>query len=205
MGVYWIHPVPAPLSARFPELFEKKLFAQFISYLPFTLMVWVSWPLYIFMSLASFLALWWPNIWLKMVFLELFEITIGSIHCILSIYPNGVSLLTPIHLRVPSLIFRPLVAKYLAENGVSGIFCVFLGWILLPCGKFLTFPKLFTYFCDTLSTMTLYWAKWCLNSSGTMFSWRIPTCVALDCKIEIFIGYFWMRWVVIRLGVYCPH
>ena len=29
--------------------------------------------------------------------------------------------------------------------------------------------------------------------------------VAHDCKIEIFIGYFWMRWVVIRAGVYCPH
>ena len=37
------------------------------------------------------------------------------------------------------------------------------------------------------------------------FSWRTPTCVAHDCKIEIFIGYFWMRWVVIRVGVYCPH
>ena len=24
-------------------------------------------------------------------------------------------------------------------------------------------------------------------------------------KIEIFIGYFWMRWVVIRAGIYCPH
>ena len=25
------------------------------------------------------------------------------------------------------------------------------------------------------------------------------------CKIEIFIGYLWMRWIVIRAGVYCPH
>ena len=37
-------------------------------------------------------------------------------------YPYGVILLTPIHLCVPSLIFGPLVAKYLAENGVSGTF-----------------------------------------------------------------------------------
>ena len=48
--------------------------------------------------------------------------TIGSIHFIPGIYSYGVSLLTPIHFRVPSLIFGPLVAKYLAENGVSGTF-----------------------------------------------------------------------------------
>ena len=26
-----------------------------------------------------------------------------------------------------------------------------------------------------------------------------------DCKIGIFVGYIWIRWVVIRAGVYCPH
>ena len=87
-----------------------------------TLMGWVSWPLYIFVSLASFSALWWPNIWRKMGFPELFWKTIGSIHFIPGIYPYGVSLLTPIHFRVPSLIFCPLVDKYLVENGVSGFF-----------------------------------------------------------------------------------
>ena len=106
----------------FPELFEKKLLAQFISYLAFILMGWVSRPLYIFMFLASFSALWWPNIWPKMGFPELFEKTIGSIHFIPGVYPYGLSFLTPIHFRVPSLIFSPLVAKYLAENGVSGTF-----------------------------------------------------------------------------------
>ena len=55
-----------------------------------------------------------------MGFLELFEKPIGSIHFIPGIYPRGGSLLTPIHIRVPSLIFGPLVAKSLAENGVSG-------------------------------------------------------------------------------------
>ena len=102
--------------------FLKKLLAQFISYLAFTLMGWVSWPLYIFVFLASFSALWWPNIWLKMGFPEYFEKTIGSIHFIPGIYPYGVSLLTPIHFCAPSLIFGPLVAKYLAENGFSRIF-----------------------------------------------------------------------------------
>ena len=48
--------------------------------------------------------------------------TIGSVHFIPGIYPYRVSLLTPIHFRLPSLIFGPLVAKYLAENGVSGTF-----------------------------------------------------------------------------------
>ena len=139
--------------------FLKKLLAQFISYLAFILMGWVSWPLFIFVFLASFLALWWPNIWPKMGFPELFEKnllvswplyifvflasfsalwwpniwpkmgfpelcekTIGSIHFIPGIYPYEVSLLTPIHFRVPSLIFGPLVAKYLAGNGVSETF-----------------------------------------------------------------------------------
>ena len=51
------------------------------------------------------------------------------------------------------------------------------------------------------------WVSWPLYIFVFLasFSWRIPTCVAHDCKIEIFIGYFWMRWVVIRGGVYCPH
>ena len=59
---------------------KKKLLAQFISYLAFTLMGWASCPLYIFVFLDSFSALWWPNIWSKMVFPELLEKTIGSIY-----------------------------------------------------------------------------------------------------------------------------
>ena len=74
------------------------------------------------MFLASFSALLWPNIWPKMGFPELFEKNIGSIHFIPGIYPYGLSFLTPIHFRVPSLIYGPLVAKYLAENEVSGTF-----------------------------------------------------------------------------------
>ena len=79
-------------------------------------------------------------------FPELFEKTIGSIHFIPVIYPYGVSLLTPIHFRVPSLIYGPLVAKYLAKNGVSGNFLkncwpnslhswhlpLWMGWVSWP-------------------------------------------------------------------------
>ena len=104
----------------FPEL--RKLLAKLISYLEFILMGWVSWPLYIFVFLASFSGLWWPNFWPKTEFPELFEKTIGSIHFIPGICPYGVSVLTTIHFRVPSLIFGPLVAKYLADYGVSGTF-----------------------------------------------------------------------------------
>ena len=134
------------------------------------------------------------------------------------------SLLTPIHFRVPSLIFGPLVAKYLAENGVSGTFWKnywlnsFHTWHLTLWGEsldsykfcrlvanFLHFPKFLHKLLRYLKYHDTLVAKWCLNSSGTKFSWRIPTCVAHDCKIEIFIAYFWMRWVVIRVGVYCSH
>ena len=124
--------------------FLKKLLTQFISYLALTLMGWVSWPLFIFVSLASFLALWWPNIWPKMGFPELFEKTIGSIHFIRGIYPYVVSLLTPIHFRVPSLIFGPLVAKYLAENGVSGTF----------------FKKLLAQFISYVAFTLMWWVSW---------------------------------------------
>ena len=53
---------------------------------------------------------------------ELFEKAIGSIHFIPGIYRYGVSLLTPIHFRVPSLICGPLVTKCLAGNGVPELF-----------------------------------------------------------------------------------
>ena len=120
------------LKMGFPELFEKKkLLDEFISYLAFILMGWAFWPLYIFVFLASLSAIWWPNIWLKMGFPniwpkmgfpELFEKTISSINFIPGVYPYGVSFLTPVHFHVPSFIFVPLVAKFLAENGVSGTF-----------------------------------------------------------------------------------
>ena len=79
-------------------------------------------PYTFFVFLALFSALWWPNIWPKMGFPELFEKNIGSINFIPGIYPYGVSLLNPIYFCVSSLISGPLVAKYLAENGVSGTF-----------------------------------------------------------------------------------
>ena len=67
MGVYWIHPDVCPSVRPSVDKFSGtflKLLAQFISYPAFTLIVmgWVSWPLFIFVFLASFSVLWWPNI-----------------------------------------------------------------------------------------------------------------------------------------------
>ena len=107
--------------------FLKKLLAQFISNLAFTLMGWVCWPLYIFVFLASFSALWWPNIWSKIGFLEFKKK----------------------QLWVPFL-------TYLAFT--------LMGWV----------------------------------------SWPLFIFVFL-APIEIIVGYFWMRWLVIRAWVYCPH
>ena len=67
--------------------FWKKLLAQFILYLAFILMGRISWPLYILLFLASFAALWWPNIWPKMGFTELFEKTFGLIQCFPEAFP----------------------------------------------------------------------------------------------------------------------
>ena len=76
-GVYWIHPDVCPSARPFVDkvsgTFEKKkLLVQLISYLAFAIMGWVSWLLFIFVFLASFLALWWPNIWPKIGFPEFF-------------------------------------------------------------------------------------------------------------------------------------
>ena len=185
------------------------------------------WPLFNFVFLAPFSVLWLPDIWPKMAFPELFEKTIGSINFIPRIYPCGVSFLTPIHFRVPSLIFGPLVAKYLAENGVSGTFwkktpknqktIVSIHFIpgIYPFGVSLLTP---IHFCvpslifgplvakylaengvpgiekqnKTKQNTTNYW----FHSSHT---WH------LSLRGWIFIGYFWVRWVVIRAGVYRPH
>ena len=154
-----------------------------------------------------------------MGFPELFEKTIGSIHFIPGIYPYGVSLLTPIHFRVPSLIFGPLVAKYLAEKWgfrnvlkkplaqyISYLAFTLMGWVSWPLYIFVLLASFLAPWWPNI------WLKmWFLELFEksywfhSKFSWTIPTCVAHDCKIEIFIGYFWMKWVVISVGVYCPH
>ena len=160
-------------------------------------MGWVSWPLYIFVFLASFSTLWWPNMSPKMSFPELLEKTIGSIHFIPGIYPYGVSPLTPIHFRVPSLIYGPLVAKYLVENGVSGTFWKNY-WLnsfslpgIYPHGMSLLTPIHFLvpslifgplvakYLAENGVSGT-FWKNYWLSSFS---SWRIHTCVAHDCKI----------------------
>ena len=63
-----------------------------------------------------------PSVRLQTRFPEFFKKTIGSIHFIPGINPYGVSLLTPNYFCVTPLFIGPLVAKYLAKNGVSGTF-----------------------------------------------------------------------------------
>ena len=60
--------------------FWKKLLTQFISYLAFNAYGVSLLTPFIFVFLASFLALWWPNIWPKIGLPELFEKNIGSIN-----------------------------------------------------------------------------------------------------------------------------
>ena len=85
----------------------------------------------------------------------------------------GVSLLTPIHFRVPSLIFDPLVAKYLAENGVSGtlkkkLFAQFISYLAFTLMGWVSWPLYILVFlvsflknshlCSTwLQNRNLYW------------------------------------------------
>ena len=101
----------------------KKILARLISYLAFTLMGWVSWPLYIFVFLASFSALWWPNIWSKIGFPELFEKTIGSIHYVPGIYLYGVGLLPPIRF----VFLAPFSAPIFGSDQSGDILSSFMG------------------------------------------------------------------------------
>ena len=56
--------------------------------------------------------------WPKMGFPGIFKTNIGWIHLIPDIYLHRVSLLIPINFHVPSVKCGPLVAKYLAKDGI---------------------------------------------------------------------------------------
>ena len=160
-------------------------------------MGWVSWPLYIFVFLASFSALWWPNIWPKMGFPELFEKTIGSIHFISGIYPYGVSLLTLfifVFLASFSALWWPNIWP---KMGSPELFEKTIGSIHF-------IPVIYPYGVSMLTPIHFRVPSLIFVPLGAKY-FRVPTCVAHDCKIEIFYWYFWMIWVVIRAGVYCPH
>ena len=155
--------------------FLKKLLAQFISCLAFTLMGCVPWPLFIFVFLASFSALWWPNIWPKMGFPELFEKTIGSIHFLPGIYPYGLSFLT--------LNIFVLLASF------SALWWPNI-WPKIGFPEFL--KKLLAQFISYLAFILMGRVSW-------------PLYIFVLNSFQFFIGYFWMGWVVIRAGVHCPH
>ena len=159
------------------------------------------------------------------------------------------SLLTPIHFRDPSLIFGPLVTKYLAKNGVSGTFWKkywlnsFHTWHLSLWGESLdpyTFScssthfrpfggqifgrkwgfrnflkKIMAQFISYLAFILMGWVSWPLYifvflasfrpSDGQIFHWKWGfRNLKKKKKLVIFIGYFWMRWVVIRAGYIVP-
>ena len=67
-----VRPSFRPSVDKVSGTFWKKLLAQFISYLAFPLMGWVL-NLIHFHVPSPFSALWWPNLWPKMGFPELFE------------------------------------------------------------------------------------------------------------------------------------
>ena len=112
-------------------------------------MGWVSWPLYIFVILASFSALWWPNIWSKIGFPELFENTVVPFITYLAFTLMGwVS--WPLLILVLLAPFSALwcMAKYLAENGVSKTF----EKIINPISTWLQNRNLYWIFLDEVGS-----------------------------------------------------
>ena len=149
-------------------------------------MGWVSWPLYIFMFLASFSALWWPN--MKMGFQELLKKLFAQfISYLASAFMGLVSWPLPIHLRVPSLIFVPLVAKCLAEMGFPELFEKTIGSIhfipvIYPYGvsllttihfrvPSLIFGSLVAKYLAKNGVSGTFWKNYWLNSFHT---WHLP-------------------------------
>ena len=129
----------------FPGLFEK-LFAQCISYIEFAVIRRVSWPLFIFVFLASI----WPSgsqtVWQTCGFSNFWKKTIYSVHFIPSMSRYGVSLLTSI------------------QNG--GIMSPFMGtscWILTHWGR----DKMAVIFGTTFSNAFSF-------NENVWFSIKIP-------------------------------
>ena len=159
-GVYWIHPdvCPSVCPSVRPSVdkvsgtFKKKTNGS-IPFIPGIFPYWVSPLILIHFRVPSLIfgplaAKYLAENGVSEIF---WKKTSGSIHFIPGINPYGVSLLIPIHFCVPSLIFDPLVAEYLAENVVSGTF-----WskLLAQCMFFLKNSHL----CSTrLQNINLYW------------------------------------------------
>ena len=116
-------------------------------------MGWVSWPLYIFVFLAPFSALWWPNIWLKWGFRNFLKkllvpfitclafILMGWVSWPLYIYVFLVSFLKNSHLCITRLQNQNLYWIFLDEVGSDqsgGILSPFMGTTCLNI-KFIKF------------------------------------------------------------------
>ena len=137
---------PSVCRQSFQNFLKKELLAPFISYLAFTLIGRISWPLYIFVFLALFGRKW--RFW------------------------N----------------FLKITKK---NNWLNS----FHTWHLPLWGESLD-PYTFFVFLATFSA--LWWPNIWPKMGFLQLSEKM-------INIEIFIGYFWMRWVVIRAGACCPH
>ena len=206
-------PDPYPFSCSLPHFwpsvghtfgrkwgfrnFLKKLLAQFFSYPAFTLMGLVYWPLYIFVFLVSFSVFWWPNIWPKMGFPELFEKNFW----LNSFYTWHLSLwgesLEPYTFSCSWPHFRPSGGQIFGRK--CG-FRNFLKKLLAQIISYLAFTLMWWnswplfIFVFQASFQALWWPNiWPKMGFPQLFKkkllaqfiffWRIPTCVAHDCKI----------------------
>ena len=137
--VEWGYTGFTPMSVRlsvemFPELFEKTIGS--IHFIPGIYPYGVSLLTPINFSVPSLIvaplvAKYLAENWVSVTFWK--NYWPNSFHTWHLPSPR-VSLLTPKYFRVPSLIFGPRVAKYLAENGVSGIKKKTIGFICYITG-----------------------------------------------------------------------
>ena len=116
------------------------------------------------------------------------------------IYPLWGEFLDPIHFRVPTPNFCPVMATYLPENGVSELVEAIIGLIqLIPwhsswSGEYLdlysfssSYHQLQLWWSNTcrkrwfpgiFCSITLQWAKWCRKFSESKVFQKYPTTTA---------------------------
>ena len=168
----------------------------------------------------SILALWWPNFCPKTAFWNFFIKLICSIHFIPYIYSLWASLLTPIYFRVPTLNVNPLVAKYLPkkefpeffENNICSIHFIpgiypDVVCLWTPIQFRVPTPNFGHLASKYLLENGVSRLKILLSSFDSLIfildGMRLLTFI--DCKIGLFVGFFRIRRVVNRAGIYCPH
>ena len=149
-----------------------------------------------------------PNIWLKMFPELLKEKSLAQIISYLAFNPYGASLLTTINFQVPTINSAPPPPPpppggekwdfhALEKSPNRWINCI----LRIPSWRLFIFMFL-------PSIVALVMPNMWLNMCVCVCAWGGPEYfypMHNYCKIRVLMEHFWIRWIVIRAEVCCPH